>query len=74
MPGVKPSAVVEAFLAYMKYENHEITAKRFEENFASKMIDRSFLTDIRPLLAAGTVYDPVVAAELVSDQLIAKLD
>src|SRR5262249_26961515 len=50
-PDAHADRIVEAFLKYMEHEGHAITRAQFEENFALKMRDPEFLSDISPLLA-----------------------
>jgi hypothetical protein len=44
-----------------------------EDNLAEKVRHPGFHGDLAPLLAAGEVYDPEIARDLVVDQLISRL-
>ncbi len=57
----------------MEHEGHKITRALFEENFALKLRDPDFLTDISPLLAPEYHWEPQAEAAEVSSRLIASL-
>ena len=57
----------------MKHCGHRVSRAEFEANLAAKLRSDVFLEDIQLLIPADVVYDPVAAAELVRDELIAKL-
>ncbi|MEX2273125.1 MAG: nucleotidyl transferase AbiEii/AbiGii toxin family protein [Vicinamibacterales bacterium] len=67
-----PGRIVACFLKYMEHEGHGVTRAQFEKNFALKMRDPEFVTDIGPLLATGFTWDAEGAAPLVS-RLIERL-
>lgn len=69
-PEVDPQRVIGAFLEYMTQEGHQVTRADFEENFANKLKDTVFTSDISPLLASTHAWDPQAAAEFVSARLI----
>ncbi len=72
-PAADPERIVTAFLRYMEHEGHKITRALFEENFALKLRDPDFLTDISPLLAPEYHWEPQAEAAEVSSRLIASL-
>ena len=72
-PSVDPTRIVAAFSEYMDREGHTVTRAQFEHNFALKLRDPQFMTDISPLLAAGYEWDPKAAAPVVSSRLIGLL-
>ena len=70
---VDPDAVVLCFRRYMEHGGTPVSRAQFESNLAAKVNDRSFLEDVKPLLASGIAYDPAAAYELVRTRLIARL-
>jgi predicted nucleotidyltransferase component of viral defense system len=68
-----PERIVNAFLRYMKHENHSVTRAQFERNLTLKMRDPSFLADMTPLLSAGYVWEPGAEATVVRRRLIERL-
>lgn len=70
---VDPERIVKAFGDYVHHEGHRITRAQFERNLAGKFRNAQFIADIGPLLAAVYKYDREVAADVVSNQLIALL-
>jgi predicted nucleotidyltransferase component of viral defense system len=70
---VDPERIVKAFGEYMHHEGHQVTRAQFERNLAGKFRNAQFIADIGPLLAAAYKYDRDVAADLVSNRLIALL-
>ncbi len=68
-----PQRIVTAFLHYMANDGHPMTRAQVEQNLALKMRDGAFLADLSPLLASGEGWDPVTAAALVSQRLVALL-
>jgi len=66
----KEAKIVEAFHSYMKHEGHAISRKEYQANLDEKMGHKGFLQDIHPLLAVGTVYDALVAMEMVQSRLL----
>jgi predicted nucleotidyltransferase component of viral defense system len=69
-PGVSPENMVKAFKAYMKHGSKLVTAEDYVANLAEKLKDKTFMTDIRPLLAPGQDYDPHVAGNMILKKLI----
>ena len=51
------SNVIESFSKYMAYNEHTISRALFEMNMHEKLKSKSFLDDIRPLLASGIEWD-----------------
>ena len=65
--------IVECFQRYMDHNGATVSRAEFEENLTAKLRSEVFLEDIQLLIPADVVYDPVTAAEIVQDELIAKL-
>jgi len=65
--------IVECFQNYMDHEGATVSRAEFEANLTAKLKSVAFLEDIRLLIPADVVYDPVIAAEIVQNDLIAKL-
>ena len=65
--------VVRCFTQYMRSEEHDVSRAEFERNLYEKSLDRTFLTDIKPLLAAGVEYDASTALQAVRKSLIEAL-
>ncbi len=74
MGKANPDKIVEAFQAYMKFQNLNVLKKYFLENLDEKIVSIDFLKDTEPLLLPSINYDPTVAVKIVKDQLISKLD
>ena len=70
---VDPTLVVQCFGRYMDFERHPVTRAQFEENLHEKSNDAAFLSDIKPLLATGIVYDAHAALERVKKVFIEQL-
>ncbi len=70
---IDPERVASCCVEYMAREGHPATRARFEQNMADKRNDPAFLGDIKSLLAAGIVYDPIEAFSLIQDSLICRL-
>lgn len=71
--GLEPQRVVECFLQYMNHSGLSISRAQFEANLSAKLTHSSFLEDIRLLIPADSVYNPLLAAKTVQDLLIAEL-
>ncbi len=67
------SRIVECFQRYIAHEGVTVSRAEFEANLAAKLKSDMFLEDIRPLIAADIEYDPMLAADVVQKELIAKL-
>ena len=74
MGKANPDKIVKTFQAYMKFQNLNVLQKYFLENLDRKIVSTDFLKDTEPLLLSSINYDPLVAARIVKDQLISKLD
>ncbi len=72
-PDAIPEKIVEVFYKYMEHGGHTITKKQFEENFAAKLKDENFTSDIGPLLASGYTWNQVEMSEKVQTSLICLL-
>jgi predicted nucleotidyltransferase component of viral defense system len=70
---VDPHRIVDCFRHYMDHANVTASRAEFEANLADKLTDDVFLEDLQFLLPAGTEYDPRIAANLVREELIARL-
>lgn len=71
--GVNPDRIVAAFSRYMDEGGHHVTRALFEENLARKLEDRRFVSDIPPLLIAGSDWNAIEAGELVMEILCSRL-
>lgn len=71
----EPSAnrIIECFQRYMDHDGVIVSRAEFEANLAAKLASALFLEDLRLLLAADVEYDPAKAAQVVKEELIAKL-
>ena len=69
LEGVDPARIVAAFQRYMNQGGHQVSRTALEENLASKLEEKRFLSDIPPLLAAGQTWDATQAAALVVERL-----
>lgn len=67
--GADPGRIVAAFSRYMADGGHRVARTAFEENLKQKLEDPRFLSDIPPLLSAGSNWDARHAAALVLDKL-----
>lgn len=68
--GTKEAKIVEAFKSYIKHEGHSISHEEYQANLDAKLGNKAFLHDLRPLLATGMDYDPLVAMEMVKERLL----
>jgi predicted nucleotidyltransferase component of viral defense system len=68
-----PDRVIECFQRYMDHDGAAVSRAEFEANLAAKLASAVFLEDLRPLVPPEAEYDPVEAAEVVKDALIARL-
>ncbi|ANS80270.1 hypothetical protein SGUI_2874 [Serinicoccus hydrothermalis] len=67
-----PGEIVAAFLPYRP---SGMTQARAETNLAAKLRDRTFRSDLAPLIrSVSLAYDPDTAAERVSTLLLSRLD
>jgi hypothetical protein len=65
--------VVDCFQRYIEHDGTTVSRAEFEANLEAKLESGGFHEDVKPLIAADVEYDPVVAAEMVRDKLIARL-
>jgi predicted nucleotidyltransferase component of viral defense system len=70
---VSDERVVECMNVYLKAGKQAISRAQFEQNLIGKMDSAAFINDLTPLLREGGNYNVHVAAQLVSDRLIAKM-
>ncbi len=68
-----PDRIVEILQAYMAHGGHHVSRKQFEENLAKKLQDKSFVSDIGPLLAPDYEWDVNTMSDLVVNTLVARL-
>jgi predicted nucleotidyltransferase component of viral defense system len=73
MKSIEAQKIVHAFRRYLEAEGHRVTRGAFGKNLAAKLKSRAFGDDLRPVLAPGTGYDAAEAAELVKENLLARL-
>ena len=57
----------------MVHDGASVSRAEFEANLAAKVAGNVFLEDLRLLLPADVAYDPAMAAQIVKDELIARL-
>lgn len=65
--------IVRCFRSYLSHGGSSVSRAQFEENIAAKLRDDAFLNGIRVLIPSDVSYDPLAAATIVLDELIAKL-
>lgn len=65
--------IVSCFARYLRESGRQITRSNFEENLAAKLEDELFRADLAALLRPGIAWNLKQAAQIVSEQLIAKL-
>lgn len=70
---VNSSRIVECFRKYLDHNGLTVSRAQFEANLAEKLESIAFLEDIRLLIPSEVAYDPIAAATLVKEKLIAKL-
>ncbi len=70
---VHSDRVVECFQNYIDHDGTTVSRAEFEANLAAKLKSDVFLEDIKPLIRTDIEYDPVVAVEMVQNDLIARL-
>ncbi len=70
---VHPERVVEGFDHYLSKQGLRISRREFETNLARKIEDPDFVADVRSLVAEGTDYDVVAAANRVREDFISRL-
>ena len=70
---IDPGRVVGALQTYLEQQGLKITRAEFEKNLAAKARNKAFLNDVRPMLAPGVTYDPLLALDLVHREFVARL-
>lgn len=70
---VNPERVVEGFHHYLSRQGLRISRLEFEANLAKKIEETDFLADVRALVAKGTEFDAVAAANRVREDLLSRL-
>lgn len=65
--------IVECFQRYISHDGVAVSRAEFEANLAAKLKTDVFVEDIRPLIPAEIEYDPMIAADIVQDELVSKL-
>ncbi len=68
-----PDRIVECFQRYIAHDGTAVSKAEFQANLSYKLHNNVFLEDLQLLVPANIEYDPVSAAKLVQDRLIAKL-
>jgi len=71
--GAVPNNIVKAFNHYNKFHQVNISRAEYERNFALKMQDIDFLSDAGKVLPADSIWEPQLAFDLISKELIEKL-
>lgn len=72
-PEFDPGLLVQAFNRYMDFCGTTVTRAQFEANMAAKIVDASFLTDVRALLRTGVEYNPTEAWDRVGRTIVTGL-
>jgi predicted nucleotidyltransferase component of viral defense system len=65
--------IIECFQRYLAHDGTTVSRAEFEANLAAKLASDDFREDLRLLIPAEVEYDPSKAAQVVKDELIAKL-
>ena len=73
LTGLDLEKVVRCFSRYVEKEGRRITRPEFEVNLAEKIHDKSFVSDMKPLLALGVSFDPMAAGNRVLDAFVSQL-
>lgn len=73
LPSLDVSALLDCFHEYLKRGGIQVSRAQFEENMASKIVDRKFNGDVAPLLVEGTTFDAAAGYQIVHSALIARL-
>jgi predicted nucleotidyltransferase component of viral defense system len=68
-----PARIVECFRCYLAHDGTAISRAEFEANLDAKLASTPFLEDLQPLVFEGEGYEPVSAAKIVREVLIARL-
>ena len=71
--GTTNDQIVSCFSRYMDHDGLTVSRAQYEANLAAKLGSSAFLEDIRPLISTDTSYDPLVAAEIVGNELVSRL-
>ena len=69
-PPVRPKAVIESFLHYLKQEGGKAGRAEFVTILRSRLADPGFCSDMKQLLRVGAVYDPHQAGAYVETKLL----
>lgn len=72
-PEFEGALLLEAFNAYMTFIGTPVRRAEFEANMAAKLADRSFLTDVPPLLRTGVAHKAADAWARVHAALVSRL-
>lgn len=67
---VNPAEVIESFQYYMQQEGTIAWRAEFVGILRSHLRDRGFITDMNSLLRTGISYDPLVAGDYVTNNLL----
>ena len=70
---LKTDRIIDCLQRYMSHGGLTVSRAEFEANLSAKLSSISFLEDILLLIPADSKYNPVNAAAIVQDELIAKL-
>lgn len=73
LTGLDVERVVRCFSRYIEKEGRRITRPEFELNLAEKIHDKTFVSDVQPLLALGVSFDPIAAGNRVLDAFVSEL-
>lgn len=67
---VKIDQVIQGFNYYLALNNNKVTCDEFLKNLEDKIIDESFLNDMRNLVTVNFDYNPQIAFNYVVDRVI----
>ena len=73
LPRLSHGDIVTCFTRYLDGSNQRVTRDEFKNNLEAKLRDKTFLSDVPPLLAHGHVFDAPTAARLVTTNLLSKI-
>ena len=70
---VVPARVVDCFARYLEHEGARVSRAEMEMNLHEKLSDRTFVTDIEPLLAPGIEWNYKAAIEYLRRELVSRI-
>ena len=73
LPSLDVGALLDCFHEYLKRGGVRVSRAQFEENMASKIVDRKFTRDVGPLLVEGAAFNAAADYQMVHGAFIARL-